>query len=210
MSAEALIDLEAEFEAARRALRAFEGRIRPRCSPAIWDAPAPILGVLAVEFDGRGGWAPFAHRDHCSGGVAALVVAARGVDGEDFDVSHPVPRWCALQGPAIIDMVAMPFAAPHRWARRTGLARTLGRVPFLEPKAQVRVHRTPAGWLQGDGSGIAILEAKCGAVASILHACTGDIVADDAGHARELHATASRLLPIPRIRVAAPTRRAAA
>lgn len=205
-----LIDLDGEFAMAHLALRAFEGRVRPNVSQEIWAAPSPILGVLAVEFDGRGGWAPFAHRDHVSGGVLSLLVAVRAEDGADEDITHPVPRWCVLQGPEIIDLVAMPLGAPHRWARRTGLARTLGRIPFLEPKAQVRVHRTPAGWLQGDGSGIAILEAKCGAVASILHACTGDIVADDAGHARELHATASRVLPIPRIRVAAPTRRAAA
>jgi len=210
MSAEALIDIEAEFEAARRALRAFEGRIRPRCSPAIWDAPAPILGVLAMEFDGRGGWAPFAHRDHCSGGVAALVVAVRAEDGADDDITHPVPRWCVLQGPEIIDLVAMPLGAPHRWARRTGLARTLGRIPYLEPKKEVRVHRTPAGWLRGDGSGIAVLESERAAMASILNSVTGDLLADDEAHARELDGIVARPMRTPRIRVAAPTRRVAA
>jgi hypothetical protein len=204
-----LIDLDNEFAVAHRALRAFEGRVRPRVSPPFLDGPLPMLGVLAVEFDGRGGWAPIAHRDHCSGGVAALVVAARGGDGEDFDISHPVPRWCALQGPAIIDMVAMPFAAPHRWARRTGLARTLGRLFFMEPRAAVRLYRTPAGWLRGDGSGVVLLERERAAMAAILNSMSGGIAADDPAHARELFEIVSRPMRIPRITVATMARRAA-
>jgi hypothetical protein len=210
MSDEALIDLDGEFAVAHRALRAFEGRIRPRVSSEIWNAPAPVLGVMSATFDGRGDWAPFAHRDHLSGGVLSLLVAVRAEDGADDDITHPVPRWCVLQGPEIIDLVAMPLGAPHRWARRTGLARTLGRIPYLEPKKEVRVHRTPAGWLRGDGSGIAVLESERAAMASILNSVTGDLLADDEAHARELDGIVARPMRTPRIRVAAPARRAAA
>jgi hypothetical protein len=210
MTGERMIDLQGEFEAARRALSRFEDRIRPRVSGAIWNAPAPLLGVVAADFDGRGGWAPWAHADHLSGGVPSLVIAVRAVDGEDDDITHPVPRWCALQGPALIDMVAVPFAAPHRWARRTGLARTLGRIAFMQPKAAVLVYGSPAAWLTGDGSGVAILERDRGAVAAILRACTGGVLADDEAHARELHDIASRPIPVPVIRAAATAVREAA
>lgn len=210
MTGERMIDLQGEFEAARRALPNFAHRIRPRVSSEIWSAPAPVLGVVAAGFDGRGGWAPWAHADHLSGGVPSLVIAVRAVDDEDDDITHPVPRWCALQGPALIDMVAVPFAAPHRWARRSGLGRTLGRIAFMQPKAAVRVHRAPTSWLQGDGSGIAILERDRGAVAAILRACTGGVLADDEAHARELHDIASRPVPVPVIRAAATAARVAA
>jgi hypothetical protein len=206
-----LIDLADEFAVAHRALPAFADRLRSRCSPEIWNAPAPVLGVMSAEFDGRGAWTPWAHPHHVSGGVAALVIAVRAHDDddEDDDILHPVPRWAALQAPAIIDIVAVPFAAPQHWARRTGLARVLGRLPVWET-APVRIYRSPVGWLAGDGAGIAILERERGAAASILRACTGDIVADDADHARELHAIASRPVRVPRIRAAAPTRRVVA
>jgi len=206
----ALIDLEAEFAAAHQALPAFADRLRPRVSEAIWNAPAPLLGAIAADLDGRGGWAPWAHPDHVSGGVTSLIVACRAVDGEDDDISHPVPRWCALQGPALIDLVAMPFSAPHRWARRTGLARILGRLPFLDPRAAVRLYRSPAAWLTGDGGGVAILESERGDIASILRACTGGIIADDADHARELRQIAARPVPVPPVRAAARAMREAA
>jgi len=206
----ALIDLEAEFAAAHQALPAFADRLRPRVSEAIWNAPAPLLGVISADLDGRGGWAPWAHPDHVSGGVTSLIVACRAVDGEDHDITAPIPRWMALQGPALIDLVAVPFAAPHRWARRTGLARILGRLPFLDPRAAVRLYRSPAAWLTGDGGGVAILESERGDIASILRACTGGIIADDAAHARELHAIASQPIPVPRIRAAARAMREAA
>jgi hypothetical protein len=204
-----LIDLADEFAVAHRALPAFADRLRPRCSPEIWNAPAPVLGVMSAEFDGRGAWAPWAHPHHVSGGVASLVIAVRAEDGEGEDIVHPLPRWAALHGPEIIDIVAMPLAAPMRWARRTGLARTLGRIPYLEPKKEVRVHRTPAGWLRGDGSGIAVLESERAAMASILNSVTGDLLADDEAHARELDGIVARPMRTPRIRVAAPARRAA-
>ena len=210
MTGERMIDLQGEFEAARRALSRFEDRIRPRVSEAIWNAPAPLLGVLAVEYDRAGGWEPFAHADHVSGGVLSLIVACRAVDGEDQGITAPIPRWMALQGPALIDMVAVPFAAPHLWARRTGLARTLGRLPYIQPRTAVRVHRSPASWLAGDGGGVAILERERGDIASILQACTGGILADDEAHARELHAIASRPVPVPVIRAAATAVREAA
>ena len=203
MCGDDMIDLEREFAVARCALSRWKDRIRPRVSEAIWNAPAPLLGVLAVEYDRAGGWEPFAHADHLSGGVLSLIVACRAVDGEDDDITHPVPRWCALQGPMLIDIVAMPLTAPHRWARRTGLARTLGRVPYMEPRSGVRVYGSPTAWLRGDGSGIALLERESGGIASILHACTGGIVGDDAEHARELHAIASRPTPVPLIRAVA-------
>jgi hypothetical protein len=200
-------DLDGEMQAAHRALPAFFDRIAQRVSPPFLDGPLPMLGVLAVQFDGRGGWAPFAHRDHVSGGVPSLVIAVRAEDGEDDDITHPVPRWCALQGPELIDLVAVPLAFRGRWARRTGLARVLGRVPFLEPRAAVRVYRTPAGWLQGDGSGIAILESERDAVAAILRACSRRIDADDPAHARELDAIATMPMPAPRVSEAAPAMR---
>lgn len=204
MTGERMIDLQGEFEAARRALARWKDRIRPRVSEAIWNAPAPLLGVVAADFDGRGGWAPWAHADHVSGGVISLLIAVRAVEGEDHDITAPVPRWCALEAPDLVDLVAVPFAAPHRWARRTGLARTLGRIAYMQPKAAVRVHRSPTSWLQGGGSGIAILEAEHGGIAEILRACTGGVIADDPEHARELHAIASQPIPVPRIRAAAP------
>ena len=204
MSADHPIDLEGEFAVARCALARWKDRIRPRVSAAIWSAPQPVLGVVAADFDGRGGWAPWAHADHVSGGVLSLIVACRAVDGENDDITHPVPRWCALEAPDLVDLVAVQFAAPHRWARRTGLARTLGRIPYMQPRTVVRVHRSPTSWLQGDGSGIAILEAEHGGIAEILRACTGGIIADDPEHARELHAIASQPIPVPRIRAAAP------
>jgi hypothetical protein len=204
MSRDRLIDLDSEFEVAHRKLGDFEHRIRPRVSQPIWEAPKPILGVLRVEYDGRDSWQPFAHSHHVSGGELAAVIAVRAEDGEDYDINHPVPRWCALQGPVLIDLVAFSLAVPHRWARRTGLARTLGRVPYMEPRSSVRVYGSPTAWLRGDGSGIALLERESGGIASILHACTGGIVGDDPEHARELHAIASRPIPVPRIRAAAP------
>jgi len=210
MIGEDLVDLAAEIEAAQAAMTAFADRIKPRCSPAIWNAPAPVLGVLAVEFDGRGAWQPWAHADHVSGGTLALIVACRADDDEDEDITAPVPRWMALQGPAIADLVAMPLAAPHRWARRTGLARTLGRIPYMQPRAEVRIYRSPASWLTGDGTGVAILERDRGEIASILHACSGGIVGDDARHAHELHTIASRPAPVPPIRPAGVAARAAA
>ena len=109
-----------------------------------------------------------------------------------------------------MDLVAVQFAAPHRWARRTGLARTLGRIAYMQPKAAVRVYGSPAAWLTGDGSGIAILERDRGAVAAILRACTGGVLADDKAHALELHDIASRPIPAPVIRAAAPAARRAA
>jgi len=175
---------------------------------AIWNAQ--LLGVLACEFDGRGRWEPWAHADRVSGGTLSLLVACRAVDGEDHDIAHPNPRWCALQAPDLMDIVAMPFAAPHRWARRTGLARTLGRIPHMEPRAEVRIYRSPASWLTGDGTGVAILERDRGEIASILHACSGGIVGDDARHAHELHTIASRPAPVPPIRPAGVAARAAA
>ncbi len=210
MSADHLIDLEGEFAVARCALARWKDRIRPRVSAAIWSAPQPVLGVVAADFDGRGGWAPWAHAAHLSGGVISLVIAVRAVDGEDAEITHPVPRWCALEAPDLVDLVAVPFAAPHRWARRTGLARTLGRIAYMQPKAAVRVYGSPAAWLTGDGSGIAILERDRGAVAAILRACTGGVLADDKAHALELHDIASRPIPAPVIRAAAPAARRAA
>jgi hypothetical protein len=204
MSADHVIDLEGEFAVARRALPGFADRIRPRVSEAIWNAPAPLLGVVAADFDGRGGWAPWAHADHVSGGVLSLIVACRAADGEDDDLAAPVPRWVALEAPDLVDLMAIPLAAPHRWARRTGLARTLGRIPFLEPRSPVRVHRWPASWLRGDGSGIAILDRERGGIAAVLRACTGGIIADDEAHARELHEIAAQPIPMPRIRAVAP------
>lgn len=204
MTGERLIDLEGEFAVARCALARWKDRIRPRVSAAIWRAPAPVLGVVAADFDGRGGWAPWAHADHASGGALSLLIAVRAVDGEDDDITAAVPRWTPLQGPALLDLVAVPFAAPHRWARRTGLARTMGRIPYMQPRTVVRVHRSPTSWLQGDGSGIAILEEEHGRIAEVLRACTGGIATDDPEHARELHAIASRPIPVPRIRAAAP------
>jgi hypothetical protein len=204
-----LIDLDNEFAVAHRALPAFADRLRSRCSPEIWNAPAPVLGVMSAEFDGRGAWTPWAHPHHVSGGVAALVIAVRAEDGEGEDIVHPLPRWAALHGPEIIDIVAMPLAAPMRWARRTGLARTLGRIPYLEPKKEVRVHRTPAGWLRGDGSGVVILERERAAMAAILNSMSGGIAADDPAHARELFEIVSRPMRIPRITVATMARRAA-
>lgn len=207
MIGENLVDLAGEFESAQAALPAFADRIKPRCSPAIWDAQ--LLGVLAVEFDRAGGWQPWAHPHHCSGGVLSLLVACRADDEEEHDFVAPVPRWMALQGPAIVDIVAMPLTAPHRWARRTGLARTLGRVPYMEPKAETRVFRSPAAWLRGDGTGIALLERERGEIATILRACSGGVVGDDADHARELHAIAARPAPVPMIRPAGTVARAA-
>lgn len=203
MSRDWLIDLDSEFEVAHKALSSFEQKIRPRVSQPIWEAPKPIIGVLRVEYDGRGLWLPFAHSQHVSGGVLSLIIAVRAADDEDDDITHPSPGWCALWGPALIDMVAVPLAAPHRWARRTGLARTLGRIPFLEPRAAVQVHRSPASWLKGDGRGIAILERERAAVGAILRSCTGGIEADDANHARELRAIGSWSMQIPPIRPAA-------
>lgn len=173
MSGEDLIDLEGEFASARKALPNFADRIRPRVSEAIWNARAPVLGVLAVEYDRAGGWEPFAHADHVSGGVLSLIVACRADDDDDEEITHPVPRWIALQGPTLIDLVAVPLGAAHRWARRTGLARTLGRIPYMRPRTVVRVHRAPTSWLAGDGGGVAILERERGDIASIMRACTG-------------------------------------
>lgn len=205
MSGEDLIDLEGEFAVARSALPAFADRIKPRVSAAIWEAS--VLGVLACEFDGRGRWEPFAHAGHVTGGVLSLLIACRAVDGEDDDITHPNPRWCALQAPDLVDLVAMPLAAPHRWARRTGFARTLGRVPHMRPKGMVRVYRSVAGWLLGDGSGIANLERDRGGIAAVLRACTGGIEADDADHAREICGLLAQ--PTPTLRIFLAKRRAA-
>lgn len=197
MIADLMINLAGEFAAAQAALPAFADRIRPRCSPAIWDAQ--LLGVLAVEFDRAGGWRPWAHPNHVTGGTLSLIVACRAVDDQDDDITHPNPRWCALQAPDLVDIVAMPLAAPHRWARRTGLARTLGRVPFLEPRAVVRIYRSPTSWLSGDGAGISILERERGAVAAVLRACSNGIEADDAAHAREIFNAMAQTTGTPRI-----------
>ncbi len=194
-----IIDLESEFAAARCELVRFEDRIRPRVSAAIWSAPAPILGIMACELDGRGGWEPWAHPDHCTGGVLSLVVAVRAADGGDYEIDHPLPRWCALQGSAILDLIAMPLSAPRRWARRTGLARTLGRIAYMDPRAATRIFRSPAGWLAGDGSGIAILGRDRGGIASVLRACSGGIEADDADHAREIFNAMAQTTATPRI-----------
>jgi hypothetical protein len=202
-------DIDSEFEAARARLPDFADRIRPRVSAAIWHAPAPLLGVLAADFDSHGGWEPFAHADQCSGGVLSLLIACRADDEDDDDITAPVPRWPSLHGAALIDIVAMPLTAPHRWARRTGLARTLGRLPFMEPRAVTRVYRSPARWLLGDGGGIVILEHERGMVASIVRACSGGIEADDADHARALNDIRSRPVRFPAIRAASSAMRSA-
>lgn len=209
MTADRTIDLEDEFAAAKAALPAFEHRIRPRVSAAIWNAPASLLGVMSCEFDG-GSWQPWAHPHHVTGGTLALLVACRADDDEEHDFTAPVPRAMALEGPAIVDLVAIPLHAPHRWARRTGLARVLGRIPYMQPRAEVRIYRSPASWLKGDGSGIALLERERGGIASILQSCTGGILADDAEHAHDLAAIASRPMPAPMIRPAGTVARAAA
>jgi hypothetical protein len=46
-------------------------------------------------------------------------------------------------------------------------------------------------------------------MASILNSVTGDLLADDEAHARELDGIVARPMRTPRIRVAAPARRAA-
>jgi hypothetical protein len=198
MTGDAQIDLAAELAAAREHLPSFADRIRARVSAAIWNAPAPVIGVMNCEFDGDF-WRPWAHEHHLSGGTLAVLIAVRAVDDQDFDIAHPLPRWAALHGPEIIDIVAMPLAAPRRWARRTGLARILGRIPFMEPRAATRVYGTPAGWLSGDGAGISLLERDRAQHAVGLQSLTGGIVADAARHGRELAEIAARPLRAPRL-----------
>lgn len=204
MSVDRAIDLEAELAEASATLPAWRGRIAARVAPMFLEAKPALLGIAHAEFSQDGEqWHP---SDRAGGGAASLVIACRADASWHGDSDHPNPRWCALAGPEVVDLVAIPLHAPQRWARRTGLAITLGYRPFLKP-ATTRVYRTPAGWLRGDGAGIAPLERGRAAVAYLIRQMQGGVVADDEIHRAHLHAIASQPLRVPPI-VSAATQRA--
>jgi hypothetical protein len=197
MSADPMIDLAAEFEAAQAAMTGAHRDRLHRLGVETWatDPRCLLIGAARVRFEGdRFEPAP-------DDGDAAVIVAVRGEDGPTT-LDHADPIRAATMGEAVLDLLAFTTTRPERWALRVGAVDQIGYMPIQEMRSSDPTDGaawfwpTPLAWLADGCGGLCILTDDPAKIRSIVTSARRPF-ADDAALAARLRAIAARPMPVP-------------